>query len=105
MKTDVCAHCGQSVVYAASRRTWLHMPVRPREAHAVWCRDPALRQRATPRISGEESRQSVLAMELRTAYFRTRAGTYRCYDAEAWERVAEAAREYLGVSTNDIRKT
>lgn len=36
-----------------------------------------------------------LAKELRTAYFRTAAGTLNCSDAEAWRRVAEAAQAWM----------
>lgn len=39
---------------------------------------------------------SELARELRASYFRTYAGTHRCYDSAAWERVADAVREQLG---------
>jgi hypothetical protein len=35
-----------------------------------------------------------LAKALRTAYFRTAAGTLRCIDAEAWRRVAAAAEAW-----------
>jgi hypothetical protein len=44
------------------------------------------------------NRLTGLAKELRTAYFRTAAGTLNCSDAEAWRRVADAAEAWCSAN-------